>query len=138
MAEEDGYIPDWGRKMVVVVVVGGGGGGTECRTQHASQHTTIQLALHSTLHRTLHSALHSAPQCHTRHSACATRNTLLLQVSSGVRAIIRRAIAINRRVSCWCFWWSIAWRYKKCIDSYVCKGLSFFIVQGRKMRTVAD
>ncbi len=40
MAEEDRYIPEWGRKMVVVVV-GGGSGGTECRTQHASQHATI-------------------------------------------------------------------------------------------------
>ncbi len=38
MAKENGYIPDWGRKMVVVVVGGGGGGGKECRTQHASQH----------------------------------------------------------------------------------------------------
>ncbi len=65
MAKEDGYIPDWGRKMVVVVVGGGGGGGgTECRTQHASQHAMIQLALHSVLHcyTARCTACHSAPQ----------------------------------------------------------------------------
>ncbi len=136
LAKEDGYIPDWGRKMIVVVVGGGSAGGTECRTQHALQHATIQLALHSALHSMLHNALHSAPQRRTRHSARATRSALLLLVSSGVRAIICRAIAINCRVSCLCFWRLIAWRYKKCIDFYVRKGLSFFIVRRRKMRAV--
>ncbi len=127
MAEEDGYIPDWGRKMVVVVVGGGGGGGMECRTQHASQHATIQLALHSMLHSVLHSVLHSAPQHHTRHSVHATRNALLLLVSSGVRAIVHRAIAINRRVSCWCFWRSIAWRYKNVLIPMYAWGSAFLL-----------
>jgi hypothetical protein len=86
--------------MVVVVVDGDGGGGTECRTQHASQHTMIQLALHSMLHSALHCVLHSTPQRCTRHSVCTTRSALLLLVSSGVRAIVCCAIAINRMVGC--------------------------------------
>jgi hypothetical protein len=77
-AEEDGYIPDWGRQMVVVVVVGGGGGGTECRTQHASQHVLHSMCC--TARYAVHCTARYTARCTVHHSAARDTARALQEV----------------------------------------------------------
>jgi hypothetical protein len=46
-------------------------------------------------------------RCTARYTACYTARRSLLK-----KAIVHRALAIIRGVSCWCSWQSIAWRNK--------------------------
>jgi hypothetical protein len=68
LAEEDWYIPGWGRKMVVVVVVVAVPGHSAGHSRHSSLHSVLHSALHSALHSMLHSLLHRALHSKKKHA----------------------------------------------------------------------
>jgi hypothetical protein len=68
LAEEDGYIPGWVRKMVVIVVVVAVPGHIAQHSRHSLQHSVLHSMLHSALHSALHIVLHSTLHSKTKRA----------------------------------------------------------------------